>query len=30
MLELRKTSLKRHADAARDLQRGNPQASATP
>jgi putative membrane protein len=30
MLEARKTMLKRHADAARDVQRGNPQASAKP
>lgn len=30
MLEARKTTLKRHADSARDLQRGNPQASAKP
>ena len=30
MLEDRKTILKRHADAAREIQRGNPQASAQP
>jgi hypothetical protein len=30
LLEARKTTLQRHADAAKELQKGNAQASATP